>query len=227
MKLKQIVGLSLIIFVTSIGMIMFVGLVLVRPATSLAVMTDPVSGSAVQGNATAPDPTNGGQPVGNTGGAAVTPAPVAAATAAPVATKATPAPVVATAAPGAKTPAPTVAPVKTPAPTPAPTPKPVVYCGGATPCYGPTTLAQHASVSGSCWGYNLNWVIDLTAYAPAHPNGPSNVLSSILCGKNIAGALSGSTNVSGTHNHTTATKTNASSSPLVSYVVGYYDATKP
>lgn len=117
----------------------------------------------------------------------------------------------------------------TPTPTVAPTatPVPVVYCSGLTPCYGPSTMAQHTSVTGSCWGYNLTWVIDLTAFAPDHPAGPSNILSSVLCGKDISSALSGNTNVSGTHNHNTDTKNNTANSILSSYRVGYYDASKP
>jgi hypothetical protein len=122
------------------------------------------------------------------------------------------------------TPSPT--PVPTPAPTP--TPVPVVYCGGLTPCYGPTQLAQHASISGSCWGYNLTWVIDLTAFAPDHPNGPDNILSTTVCGKDIAGALGGTVSSGGgTHNHFSATKSNAANSILSSYKVGYFDANKP
>ena len=87
-------------------------------------------------------------------------------------------------------------------------------------------MAAHASI-GNCWGRNLDWVINLTAYAPQHPNGSQNVESTILCGKDISGALKGTTNVAGTHNHLNATKNNSSGSQLTSFKIGYYDATKP
>lgn len=216
MKLKTIVGLSLIVFSSVAGLILFVGLVLVRPA-SVALETDPISGLPVVS-----EDKNAGT---TTLGPGETPTP-SAATPAPVAS------VAATPKPGTVA---TVTPkpggggsVATPKPTatPAPTPPPVVYCAGKTPCYGPSTLAAHTSNS-NCWGYNLTWVINLTGYAPSHPNGTANVLAGNTCGKNIAGALDGSVSVGGTHAHKSATTNNAVNSLLASYRVGYYDASKP
>lgn len=106
------------------------------------------------------------------------------------------------------------------------TPPPVVYCAGKTPCYGPSDMAQHTT-SSNCWGYNLTWVIDLTRYAPHHPNGPQNINVSSICGKDIHGALTGSTYVNGTHYHHSDTINNGSTSQMSSYRVGYFDKNKP
>lgn len=131
----------------------------------------------------------------------------------------------------APTPAPTIKPTATPVPTPVPTvkptatPVPTAYCGGKTPCYGPADLAAHATLS-NCWGFNKDWVIDLTKYAPKHPAGTNRVVASSTCGKDIAGALAGSVSVSGTHNHNSSTKGNTASSQLTTFRIGYYDATK-
>lgn len=231
MNVKKIVGLSLTVFGSMVGMILFVGLVLVRPA-GVKVVTDPVSGVEVPvtedsasaqdtGTEVGPDNAAGGNSSGagtTSGGSGSTPTPqVAAATPKPAGTP----------IPAAATPKPTTAPVATPKPvaTPVPTPAPV-YCAGKTPCYGKTTLAQHTSLS-NCWGFNKDWVINLTGYAPAHPRGTNTVLSTITCGKDIAGVLAGSVSVNGTHNHASATKTNATSSILKTYFVGYYDGSKP
>jgi hypothetical protein len=110
--------------------------------------------------------------------------------------------------------------------TPAP-PAPV-YCGGKTdhPCYGKSDLAAHASTS-NCWGFNKDWMIDLSGYAPKHPDGANKVITTAACGKDIAGILGGTVSSNGTHNHKSATKTNSSTSQLKSSMIGYYDASKP
>lgn len=98
------------------------------------------------------------------------------------------------------------------------------YCSGRTPCYGASDLAAHSSAS-NCWGYNLDRVINLTAYSPNHPAGGN--LTSGTCTKNLAGYLNGSSSISGigSHNHTSTTKSNAGQ--ISSYLVGYYDSSKP
>lgn len=115
-----------------------------------------------------------------------------------------------------------------------------VYCGGKTPCYGPSDLASHASV-GNCWGWNIDWVINITSFRPSHPGGIKSGSTSTIenatatCNHNIASILSGSAGISGyrdssgatTHNHQSSTKNNSGSSQLSSYRVGYYDASKP
>jgi len=115
-----------------------------------------------------------------------------------------------------------------------------VYCGGKTPCYGPSDLAGHAS-PGSCWGWNADWVINITTFRPSHPGGIKSGSTSTIenasatCNHNLASILSGSAGIPGykdssgatTHNHASATKSNSGSSQLLSYRVGYYDATKP
>lgn len=112
-----------------------------------------------------------------------------------------------------------------------------VYCGGLTPCYGPSDLALHAS-AGNCWAWNLNWVMNITSFRPTHKGGQSagTLESSVsVCNHNINSILAGTAAISGyrdsggstTHNHATATKNNTASSQMLSYRVGYYDATKP
>lgn len=224
MKLKSIVGLSLVVFSSVTALILFVGLVLIKPA-AVALETDPVSGLPVVS-----DESGVAKSGTTTLGPGATPTP-AEATPTPtvVAVAATPKPGAAatpTPKPGAGTPVATPKPGGTPAPTVAPTPAPVVYCQGKSPCYGPSVLAGHTA-NNNCWGYNRTWVINLTGYAPSHPNGSANVIASNTCGKNIAGALDGSVSVSGTHAHKSATITNAVNSLLAQYRVGYYDASKP
>ncbi len=239
MRLKSIVGLSLIMFTTAVGVILFVGLILVPP-TPLAILTDPTTGQAVNSNGEPVDPATGItlQP-GSSADAAVAAAQnkAAASASTKVVTSATPKPgstvtpvPTATPRPGTTptpTPIPTVTPrpTVTPAPTPIPTPAPS-YCGGLSPCYGVSTLAAHAT-SGNCWGYNINVMYNLTGFAPNHPNGPGNVTSGTTCGKNIASVLSGGTaSGGGAHNHTSGTKNNTNSL-FLQYKVGYYDPSKP
>ncbi|HXH26259.1 MAG TPA: cytochrome b5 domain-containing protein, partial [Candidatus Acidoferrum sp.] len=102
--------------------------------------------------------------------------------------------------------------------------QPVVYCGGKSPCYGPSDMAAH-KVSSNCWGYNINIVYNLTAFAPVHPGGSSRI-GGPECGNNIAGYLNGSLSNNGSHDHSSSTKNNTSSL-LLQYKVGYYDANKP
>jgi hypothetical protein len=115
-----------------------------------------------------------------------------------------------------------------------------VYCGGLTPCYGPTDLASHAS-PGNCWGWNLTWAVNITSFRPSHPGGIKGGSSSTIenatytCNHDIHSILLGSSSISGyqdsggasTHGHKSATYNNTGSSQLSSYRVGYYDATKP
>jgi hypothetical protein len=111
-----------------------------------------------------------------------------------------------------------------------------VYCGGSTPCYGPTDLALHASV-GNCWGWNLTRVINITGFRPSHPGGQrsgSLESTSATCNHDIRTILQGSAAIPGytdsggstTHSHKSSTLSNTASQ-LASYLVGYYDATKP
>ncbi len=115
-----------------------------------------------------------------------------------------------------------------------------VYCSGRTPCYGPNDLAGHAS-PGNCWAWNSDWVINITTFRPSHPGGIKSGSTSTIenasavCNHDLAGVLAGSAAIPGykdsngatTHGHASATKTNSGSSQLLSYRVGYYDATKP
>ncbi len=115
-----------------------------------------------------------------------------------------------------------------------------VYCGGLTPCYGPSDLAAHGS-PGNCWSWNLTWVVNITSFRPSHPGGIKSGSTSTIesasgtCNHNMNSILAGSAAISGyrdsggatTHNHKTATKSNSGSSQLLSFRVGYYDASKP
>lgn len=98
-----------------------------------------------------------------------------------------------------------------------------VYCGGLLPCYGPTTLALHATTN-DCWSYQTSGassvLYNMTGFAPRHSGGTTTILTTANCGKaiNWAGAPS-----NGKH---TAAKSNTQAT-LNGYRVGYYDATKP
>jgi len=102
----------------------------------------------------------------------------------------------------------------------------VVYCGGLTPCYGPTTLALHTStlVTGSCWAYitggGKTAIYNLTGFANVHSGGSAVILTVANCGNavNWTGAPSNA-------KHTSA-KSNTQAT-LNGYLVGYYDAAKP
>jgi hypothetical protein len=112
-----------------------------------------------------------------------------------------------------------------------------VYCSGLTPCYGQADMAAHAT-AGSCWGYNLTWVIDITSYAPHHKGGTgagSLATAGSTCNMDIHSILTGASSIPGykdsggktTHGHNSSTTTNSSSSALKSYFKGYYDSSKP
>lgn len=105
----------------------------------------------------------------------------------------------------------------------------ITYCGGLTPCYGPSEVAQH-NTSGNCWGYNINRVINITSFDSGYHIGKSGIGSikiSGVCGANLANALSGGVTAGGqTRNHTSAAKNNTLS-VYNSYYVGYFDASKP
>ncbi len=127
---------------------------------------------------------------------------------------------------------------------------PQTYCAGRTPCFGPNDLALHAA-PGDCWAWNIDWVINITTFRPAHPGGIKSGSTSTIenasatCNHNLACILANSTLIPGcsgattsipgykdasgstTHNHTPATKNNSTGSQLSSFRVGYYDATKP
>ena len=114
-------------------------------------------------------------------------------------------------------------------PTTGSTPKAVVYCDGASPCYGPREVASHSG-AGNCWGYNAGRVLNITGFDAAYHKGKSGI-SSIevggVCGKDLTGSLGGSVSADGqTRNHNSATKSNADRN-MIPYFVGYYDANKP
>ncbi|HEY6737068.1 MAG TPA: hypothetical protein VI322_05115 [Candidatus Saccharimonadia bacterium] len=100
------------------------------------------------------------------------------------------------------------------------------YCGGKQPCYGKSQVAAHATAA-NCWGYNLDWVLNLTGYAPVHPNGPQYVANDLFCGKDVHGALTGAVAIGYKHEHQAVTQDNGMGSILASYRVGYFDPDKP
>lgn len=130
----------------------------------------------------------------------------------------------------AKTTVAAATPKATPAPTPAPTPTPPApapaptYCGGKTQCYGRADLAAHSS-TGNCWGYvtysGSSSVYNLTSFAPMHSGGSAVVLTGSNCGKDISASLNSSPN----GKHSSVLKNTQAT--LLSYRVGYYDASKP
>ncbi len=106
-----------------------------------------------------------------------------------------------------------------------------VYCSGKTPCYGPNDLLTHTT-SANCWGYNAGRVVDVTNLNSGyHKSQQGNLLPSGFtadCGNvNLGTYLSGGASISGigSHNHGSAPKNNTG--VIASYLVGYYDATKP
>lgn len=115
-----------------------------------------------------------------------------------------------------------------------------VYCGGLSPCYGPSTLALHNG-PGDCWGWNLTWVVNITSFRPSHLGGIKSGSTSTIenasatCNHDIHTILTGGAGITGykdasgatTHGHQNATNNNSGSSALSSYRVGYYDSTKP
>ncbi len=105
----------------------------------------------------------------------------------------------------------------------------VTYCGGQTPCYGPSEVAQH-NTAGNCWGYNINRVINITSFDSGYHIGKSGIGSikvSGVCGTNLASSLAGGVSAGGqTRNHSSSAKNN-SISAYNSYYVGYFDANKP
>lgn len=116
----------------------------------------------------------------------------------------------------------------------------VVYCGGQSPCYGRSEMAAHASPS-SCWGWNGNWVIDITRYQPSHPvvinpAATSNLAnSSATCNHDIHAILAGAAAIPGyskssgstAHGHNAATTNNGAGTQLLGFRVGFYDPNKP
>jgi len=106
-----------------------------------------------------------------------------------------------------------------------------VYCSGNTPCYGPNDLSTH-NTAGSCWGYNVNRVVDVTNLNGGfHKSQDGNLLPSGytgVCGNvNLGTFLSGGASIPslGSHNHGSAPKNNTGT--ISSYLVGYYDSSKP
>lgn len=96
-------------------------------------------------------------------------------------------------------------------------------------------MATHATI-GNCWGWNLDWVLDITAYAPNHKGGVTagNLQSTTsTCNHDIHAILTGAAAISGyrdedgssKHNHQSNTNNNGSN--MASYFKGYYDPAKP
>lgn len=107
----------------------------------------------------------------------------------------------------------------------------VVYCSSKTPCYGPNDMVAH-NTAANCWGYNSNRVVNVTNLNSGyHKAQQGNLLPSgftAICGNvNLAPYLSGGASITGigSHNHGSSPKNNTGT--IASYLVGYYDATKP
>lgn len=109
------------------------------------------------------------------------------------------------------------------------TPSQPVYCGGASPCYGPRDVASHSS-AGNCWGWNGNRVMNITSFDSGYHKGKSAISSievSGVCGKDLASSLAGGVSAGGqTRNHNASTKANADRN-MIPYFVGYFDSSKP
>ena len=117
------------------------------------------------------------------------------------------------------------------------------YCGGASPCYGVSEMALHATV-GNCWAWNsgttgFSWVFNITSYKPHHPGGASSgsvegTTASPSCNKDIHQILIGGEAIAGYRDsggrsvwgHSVGTVYNSGGS-MGSYRLGYYDPNKP
>lgn len=106
---------------------------------------------------------------------------------------------------------------------------PINYCGGLSPCYGMSQMAQHASQS-TCWGYSTYRTggsyprtYDLIkAYNGTSKHRQAGVSFWAKCGNDITNCINGQT--------TCGTKVrNHSASDLLNYSSpnGYYDPRKP
>ncbi|MCA9327462.1 hypothetical protein KDA14_02950 [Candidatus Saccharibacteria bacterium] len=104
-----------------------------------------------------------------------------------------------------------------------------VYCGGATPCYGPKDVAGHSG-AGNCWGWNGNRVINISSFDAAYHKGKTGISSievSGVCGKDLGPSLGGGVSAGGqTRDHNSSTKANADRN-MIPYFVGYFDSSKP
>lgn len=104
-----------------------------------------------------------------------------------------------------------------------------VYCGGRMPCYSSHDVGQHG-VSGNCWGWNGDRVINISGFDAAFhqvKSGISNIQISQICGHDLAPSLSGGVPAEGrTRAHNQSTKSNADTSEIP-YFTGYFDASKP
>lgn len=244
LNFKQVVGISMVFALSAMSAVIILGYLFV-PApkdgsgisgdmsgtsagnSQLSTTRTPSGGNNSNGNQTSPTPAPSGSAGSSSGaGSSSVPGSSVAPTLRP-----TPAPGMSTAPTTSPGSTPTSTPQPTPTPSPTPTPT-ASYCSGRTPCYGPNILATHTStsagVSNGCWGYNIDQVFNLTGFAPVHPNGAGNILTSTVCGNNIASILGGTASSGGgAHNHFAATKSNSASSLLHSYFVGYYDPAMP
>lgn len=230
MKLKLIVSVSLIAFVTSVVILLTVGLLLTPPPTAaISYVTDPVTGASVAVDAgtgqpvadpavpgsTVPPGTSGqtslparsnapgasGQPQPGTSTApGHTPTPVPGGSRTPV-------------PPITPAPTPTRTPVQTPPPTPAPTPVPPA-CGAAGGVCSPAQVATHNSQT-NCWVIYASYYYNVTGYVNAHPGGRAS-FNSATCGHDITAYLNGSAASGGGQHAHSASAYNT----LTSYRVG-------
>lgn len=113
--------------------------------------------------------------------------------------------------------------------TPTPTTSAPVYCGGASPCYGPREVSSHSG-AGNCWGYNGDRVTNVTSLDAGYHKGKTGIDSievGGVCGKDLGPSLNGSVSAGGiSEDHKSTTKSNMDRN-LIPYLVGYYDAKKP
>ena len=230
MKLKSVIGVSLIIFGTSVAIILTMGLLLsqARGMRALTYVTDPATGQAVAVDATTGQPvatntTNsqlstaakGSTPKSTSVAASPgsTPTQVGAKTptTAPVqsgktATPVPAAPIPATAQPIPKTPTPTAKPVPTPAPAPA--------CGTAGGACSPAQVAAHNAQT-NCWVIYGGYYYNVTSYVNIH-NGGRAVFNAATCGNDITAYMSGAASTAGSsHAHSTSAY-----NTLASYRIG-------
>lgn len=178
MKLKNVIGVSFVIFGTSVAIILVVGLVLVQPTgagAALTYVTDPATGQSV-----AVDP--------GTGQVAPTPqSPDSASVSSAPSPSATANIVPKAGTSGVKTPVPaTPVPVAQKTPTPVPT---LAACGAAGGVCSPAQVAAH-NTQASCWVIYGGYYYNVTSYVSVHSGGRA-VFNSATCGHDITSYMAG------------------------------------
>lgn len=227
MRLKRLIGLSLILYFGGVGTILLVGLWIIPPhqigglRVQSGAITQPASGvsSDATASSTAADANS------PTSSISASPNPSSSPTSSGSSNTSTSSSSNQSSSSGSSpTPTPTPTPSPTPSPSPSPTPPPPPPpppppgCGSAGGACTNAQVAAHNSQT-NCWIiYNGGYYI-VTSYVGQHPGGKS-VFNSSTCGRNITGYLNGSQSSAGQNHSHGSTAYNVLNSYYVGPVVG-------